>query len=251
MKISAVVLTKNEEKNIEKCLKSLQFCNEIIVVDDFSNDNTKEIVKKFKSLKVIKIIEKNLNGDFASQRNFGISKASFDWVLLVDADEEVSEELNKEIISIFKGKLKSDAYYLNRRDYFWGHEMKYGEVVDVRNRGIIRLIKKGTGKFLGNVHEVYYTSRNAGHLKNYINHFPHQTLTEFIDTINIYSSLRAQELFDAGKTTNVFDILFTPLIKFKVNYFLKLGFLDGVPGFVYAFLMSFHSFLVRGKLYLK
>jgi hypothetical protein len=102
---------------------------------------------------------------------------------------------------------------------------------------------------MGTVHEVFYTADNVGQLENFINHYPHPTLSEFINDINNYSSIRAEELFTQGVRTNVFQIIFYPLIKFKYNYFILFGFLDGPAGFVYSFMMSFHSFLVRSKLY--
>src|SRR3989338_6025984 len=116
MNLSAVVLTKNEEKNIERCLKALDFCNEIIVVDDYSTDNTKNQISKIKNQNDklnIKILNNNLNNDFAQQRNFGLLKSSNDWVLFIDADEEVSKELKKEIVSLFHGSIvKTNAFNL-------------------------------------------------------------------------------------------------------------------------------------------
>ena len=251
MKISAVVLTKNEEKNIEKCLKSLVFADEIIIVDDESTDKTIEKVHKvLKAHKVYKVFQRKLNNDFASQRNFGEENVSNDWVLFIDADEVVTEELKKEIVTLFHGSIVGkDAFYMKRRDYFWGKELKYGETKKVRNQGIVRLVKKGAGKWMGTVHEVFNTVENIGSLNGYINHYPHPTLKEFIEDVNTYSSIRAEELFNQGVKTNIFQIIFYPLIKFKYNYFILLGFLDGPAGFVYSFMMSFHSFLVRSKLY--
>lgn len=247
MKITAVVLTKNEEKNIEKCLNSVKFVDEIIVVDDFSTDKTLEIVHKvLKVSKVYKVIQRKLNSDFAEQRNFGLSKAKNDWVLFVDADEIVTDNLKKEIL---ESKLDKESYSIPRRDFFWGKELRYGETRKVRESGLIRLVRKDSGKWLGTVHEIFHTSRNTGKMGFFLDHYPHPTLIEFIQKINTYSSLRAEELFTKGKNTNIFQIIFWPLGKFIYNYFFNLGFLDGPPGFAYSFLMSFHSFLVRAKLY--
>lgn len=245
MKISAVVLTKNEEKNIERCLRSLDFCDEIIVIDDYSTDNTKNQILKIAKLN-IKIFEKHLNNDFAAQRNFGFSKATNVWILFIDADEVVTDELKFEIKNT---KFEKEAYYLRRRDYFWNKELKYGEVKKIRNFGLVRLVKKNSGKWMGNVHEVFHTAKNTGRLNNFINHYPHPSLKEFIIDINRYSDIRAEELFRQDVKTNVLQIIFFPFCKFIYNYFFKLGFLDGPAGFTYAFMMSFHSFLVRTKLY--
>ena len=256
MKLSTVILTKNEEKNIERCLKSLDFCDEIIIVDDYSSDKTLEKIKTLKSeignKSKIEVYQRNLNGDFAAQRNFGMEKASGEWVLFVDADEEVNENLKLEIRNL-KLEKKIAAYYIKRRDWFWGREVRFGEVGQIRQRGLIRLIRKGLGKWEGKAHEelkVKNQKLKVGRLKNYLNHYPHPTIKEFLKEINFYSSLRADELFQQGKRTNIFEIVLFPLGKFFLNYFLRLGFLDGAVGFVYAFMMSFHSFLVRGKLYM-
>ncbi len=253
MKITAIVLTKNDEKNIERCLKSLNFCDEIVVIDDCSTDNTKNKILKIKDKNDnlnIKIFEKKLNDDFAGQRNFGLNKANNDWILFVDADEEVTQELTSEIVKLLNGYIvKENAFYLKRRDYFWGQELRYGEVRKVRQIGLIRLIKKNSGTWMGSVHEIFYTAKKTGKLNGFLNHYPHQTLKEFINDINKYSDIRAKELFNRGTKTNIFQIIFFPLSKFIYNYFFNLGFFDGPAGFTYAFMMSFHSFLVRAKLY--
>ena len=255
MKISAVVLTKNEVKNIERCLKSLLFCDEIIVVDDYSTDKTTETVHKVLESRgrvtrpvhnIYKIYERKLNNDFAQQRNYGLSKVSNEWVLFVDADERISENLKFEIQNL---KFDADAYYIRRRDYFWGKELVYGEVRQIRQIGLIRLIRKGSGQWMGTVHEVFHTANKVGQINGFLNHYPHPTLKEFIKGINHYSNIRAEELFNRGVKINIFEIIFFPFGKFLYNYFLNLGFLDGPVGFTYAFMMSFHSFLVRAKLY--
>lgn len=251
MKISAVILTKNEEKNIERCFKSLKFVDEIVIIDDYSTDNTKNQILKIKNKNDklnIKIFERKLNNDFASQRNFGMSKAENEWVFFVDADETVTPELKQEIMRLDTLRV-TNAYSIKRRDYFWEKELKYGETKRARNQGIVRLVKKDSGKWMGSVHEVFYTANKIGVLDSYLNHYPHPTLKEFINDINYYSSIRAEELYNQGVKTNIFQIIFYPLIKFKYNYFIQLGFLDGPTGFVYSFMMSFHSFLVRSKLY--
>lgn len=253
MKISAVVLTKNEEKNIERCLKSLVFCHEIIIVDDFSTDSTKNEISKIKDQNDklnIKIYEKKLNNDFAAQRNFGLSKVTNEWVLFIDADEEASGELKTEIVSLFHGSIvEENAFYLKRRDYFWNKELKFGEVKKIRNVGLVRLVKKNSGMWMGSVHEVFHTAKNIGQLDGFINHYPHPTLKEFINDVNNYSDIRAVELFNRGIKTNILEIIFYPLGKFIFTYFFNFGFLDGQAGFTYSFMLSFHSFLVRAKLY--
>jgi Glycosyltransferases involved in cell wall biogenesis len=118
--LSAVVLTKNEEKNIERCLESLDFVDEIVIIDDYSTDKT---LNKVKSQK-LKVFQRKLNGDFAEQRNFGLEKTRGEWVLFLDADEEITDELKKEIKEMIRyATLERDdliGFYIKRRDFFLG-----------------------------------------------------------------------------------------------------------------------------------
>ncbi|GAB4219284.1 MAG: glycosyltransferase family 2 protein [Candidatus Microgenomates bacterium] len=246
--LSAVVLTKKiETKNFKRCLKSLDFVDEIIVVVD------KENIKYLNQQSKIKIFYNHFNNNFSDQRNFGMAKAKGDWILFLDDDEEITYQLKKEIIKALKSDHKHFAYYIKRRDFFWGREVFFGELKKARNNGIIRLVKKNSGCWHGSVHEEFKLNSNQyliSRFSGFINHYPHQTLKEFINDINFYSSLRAEELKTIGKKTNIFEIIFFPFFKFILTYFIYLGFLDGPVGFVYSFMMSFHSFLVRAKLYL-
>ncbi len=247
MKISVIILTKNEEQNLGRVIESANFCDEIIVIDDFSDDKTIELAKELGAT----VYERKLDGNFAKQRNFAMEKAKGEWLFFLDADEEVTKELINEIKNAVAAseKTKEAAFYIKRRDFWWGRELKHGEVSKVRNRGLIRLIKRNSGSWLGSVHEIFQTNSSVGRLKNFINHYPHPTVKTFLEDINFYSTLRAKELFSKGKKVSLLEILSYPLGKFVSNYFIKQGFLDGPAGFAYAFLMSFHSFLVRAKLY--
>jgi len=242
--ISAVILAKNEEKNIKRAIESVQFCKEITVVDDGSKDETAHIAEKFGA----KVKKRSMTGDFAGQRNFAMKDTLCDWILFIDADEEVTSSLQKSCIEASNNFQKS-AYYIKRRDFWWGKELRFGETQKARNKGIIRLVKKNSGSWMGNVHEIFYTAKSTGTLDGFLNHYPHPTVKEFLSDINTYSSLRAKELFNQGKKTNILEIIIYPFSKFFLNYFLCLGFLDGPAGFAYSFFMSFHSFLVRAKLY--
>lgn len=243
MKLSVVILARNEEKNLERAIRSVPFASEVIVVDDASQDKTGSVAKKHRA----RVFRKALNTDFGAQRNFALEKASSDWVLYLDADEEVSDALSHEIQKILL-RPGRDSYFIRRRDFFWGKWLRYGEVREAYNRGFIRLVKKGSGVFRGSVHEEFIAEREAGSLSGFINHYPHPAVSDFIRRVNLYSSWRAQELKKSGKKTNIPEIVFLPFMKFVYTYFILLGFLDGPPGFVYSFIMSFHSFLTRAKL---
>jgi len=245
--LSAVVLTSKGDASLERSLKSVSFCDEIIVVADNPDRKTKELARRYKAI----FFQRSLNGNFAAQRNFALQKSSGEWILFVDDDEEISNDLKDEIIRKInkENDRKIIAYYIKRRDFWWGRELKFGEVKKVRSKGLIRLVRKNSGRWHGLVHEVYLPHGSCDRLQAYINHFPHQSIGEFLKDINYYSSLRAKELLVEGNSVNLLEIIFFPLAKFLLNYFINMGFRDGEAGFAYAFLMSFHSFLVRAKLY--
>lgn len=260
MKISAIILTKNEEKNIERAVKFVAFCDEIIIVDDLSTDKTIENAQitndKYQIKSKFQILKHVSKGDFALQRNWAMEKAKNEWILFIDADEEVSGELKSEIAKIAASSDSVEtprndikAFYIKRRDFWWGRELRFGETLKARNKGIIRVMKKRSGEWKGAVHEEFDTDLPVGQLEGFLNHYPHSTLKEFIHDINSYSTIRAQELQKQGKKGSILSILLYPPAKFFLTYFIYLGFLDGPAGFAYAFLMSFHSFLVRAKLY--
>jgi glycosyltransferase involved in cell wall biosynthesis len=242
--ISAVVLAKNEEKNITACLESLGWCDEIVVIDDNSTDKTVELAKK----KGAKIFSRDMNGNFATQRNFGISKARGDWVLFVDADERISSPLWYEIMAETNEANNDIAgYYINRQDTMWGKVLKYGETGTIR---LLRLARRNAGQWEGKVHEVWKVRGKVSHLKNGLDHFPHRTVEEFLREINFYTDIRAAELYEKKVKAYWWSPILYPKAKFVLNYFLRRGFLDGLPGFVFAMLMSLHSFMVRAKLWL-
>jgi glycosyltransferase involved in cell wall biosynthesis len=251
MEISCVILTRNEEVNLPACLKSVDFCDEIILVDDFSNDRTAEIIQnlKVKDQKFnskIKTFQRSLNEDFAAQRNFGLLKAGGDWVLFVDADERVTPNLKKEILSAVKNKKGIDGYFFKRSDFLWGKKLKYGEPGRVK---LLRLARAGTGKWRRPVHEVWQVAGKTRVLTTPLLHYPHQSLDEFIENINDFSTLHAEANYREAKRSTLAKIIVWPTGKFVYNYVILLGFLDGTRGFVHAMFMSLHSFLAWGKLW--
>lgn len=250
--ITAIVLTKNEEKNIKDCLDGLKWCDEILVIDDNSTDETKEIARECGA----KVIGHSLDGNFAGQRNFGLEKAKGDWVFFVDADEEVMPNLAKEIKNVTKDHTIVNSnvtgFYIKRIDFFMGRRMRHGEIGGIGGVGgikILRLARKNAGAWQRRVDETWEIKGKTKVLKNPLLHYPHPNLTQFLESINERSTLNAQHLFENNENLNIFEWS-KPVLKFIQNYFFKLGFLDGVAGFVFAVLMSLHSFLVRGKLYL-
>lgn len=249
IKVTSIILTKNEEENIIDCIESVAFVDEIIIIDDNSEDRTVEIINNLKNEK-ISIFTHHLESDFSTQRNFALRQAQGEWVLFIDADERVSERLRYEIEyllssqSLLQQKLR--GFYLRRTDFLWGRQLKYGETGNIK---LLRLARRDAGYWVGKVHEVWKVRGKIGILQNPLLHYPHQTITEFLKEINFYTDIRSQELFQKGTRTYWWSIMVYPLGKFFLNYFLRRGFLDRIQGFIFAIMMSFHSFLVRGKLW--
>lgn len=240
--ISAIVLAKNEAESLPRCLTSLEWCDEIIVIDDNSTDASAAIARKHGAI----VFKKDLLDDFSAQRNFGLSKAKNKWVLFVDADEVVSDRLQEEIRKVLTIDNRN-GYLLKRTDIMWGRELRHGECGNVR---LLRLAKKNAGQWKGNVHETWEVKGQVGHLHHALLHYPHQSITAFLQEINFYTTLRAKELYAEKTVVSWITILAYPKAKFIYNYIIRGGVLDGIPGLLVALCMSFHSFLVRSKLWL-
>jgi glycosyltransferase involved in cell wall biosynthesis len=220
----------------------------MVIVDDFSNDRTIEVIKSLKQHKT-EIYQREIDGDFAAQRNFGIEKAKEEWIFFVDADERVTPDLRREINDILideKNKPLHNGFYVKRSDYIWGKELKYGETGSIK---LLRLAKKNKGKWIGTVHEGWQVEGNLGELDFPLLHYPHQSISQFLDEINFYTDLRASQLYKEGVNIRNRQIILYPLGKFLLNFIVKFGFLDGIRGLIFALMMSFHSFLVRAKLW--
>jgi len=243
--ISAVILTKNEEKNIRKCIKNLYFCDEVVVIDDLSKDKTREIAFSLGA----KVFERFMDKDVSGQSNYGMNKASGEWILFIDADERVSKKLAKEI-EMMTRKCPSNikGFYVKRYDIMWGKILTHGELSKIR---LLRLVRKGSGYWNRRVHQSFIIKGKTGILKNYLLHYPHQSVSEFIFSVNRWSTWHSIANDEEGKISSVIKIFVWPILHFVKNYILKFGFIDGVRGLIFAALMSFHSFLAWGKLYVK
>ncbi|MBI2008189.1 glycosyltransferase family 2 protein [Candidatus Amesbacteria bacterium] len=243
--LTGVVLTHNEQANLDRCLESLKFCDQVLVIDDNSTDDTVQTTQKHQA----QVIQHPLSSDFATQRNYALSQIKSGWILFVDADEVVPPELATEITgTLLKGQSFSgySGYFIPRVDYLWGKRLDHGDTKIL----LLRLARRGAGEWVGKVHETWQVSGSTATLTHPLLHYPHPTVTDFLRHINYYSTLRAGELHASGYKTNIFEIIFYPVLKFLWLWIWKLGFADGVRGFISAMMMAFYSFLVRGKLYL-
>jgi len=247
-RVSLLLLTHNEEENIKKHFNWLAKCpviNEIVVVDDNSTDKTKDILMSLKNPELsINFHSRGLNSDFSAQRQFAISKTKNDWVFWLDADEVPEPKLIDFLNHLDFSSLSNYAFY--RDDTFLGSKLKHGETA---TQLFTRLLNKNQGKFTGRVHEIWESSLPTINTQTHLRHYSHHTLKSFFQKIDQYTTIRSQELFDQKVTVNTFQIISYPIGKFIVDYVFKLGILDSTPGIIFALGMSFHSFLVRAKLW--
>ncbi len=243
--ISAVILAHNDQDVIKRAIASVAWTDETIVIDDASTDATQAVAKKAGAV----VYQHSLNEDFAAQRNYALTKAKGEWVLFLDSDEVISRALADEITKQLQtAKARGIAgFYFKRHDILWGKELHHGETRSVR---LLRMARRGAGKWVRPVHEVWMIQGKTETLNRAIHHFPHPNVAQFLEDIDRYSTLNAKLLHKEGIRSALWQIFLYPSAKFFLNFFVRRGFADGVPGAIVVFMMSFHSFLTRAKLYL-
>ncbi|MFH0948844.1 MAG: glycosyltransferase family 2 protein [Elusimicrobiota bacterium] len=238
--ISVSIIAYNEEKNIKRCLESVGWADEILMVDSGSTDATVEIAKKFGA----KVFVKEWEG-YGAQKNFAIDKARNNWILSIDADEEVSPELQKEIKKIIKNPCNYAAFKIPRGLIFQGKFLRWGGCYPNYQ---IRLFHKNKARFnLALVHEKLIVDGKIGFLKGSLIHYSYKDLSDYFERFNRYTTLDAQKRFNNNKKF-YFWYYIQSLLKFFYMYFLRLGFLDGLDGLNWAILSSFYTFVKFQKL---
>jgi len=240
--ITAIIITLNEEENIEKCLQSIAWVDEIIIVDSGSTDRTEEISKKYTN----NFVYSEWSG-FGMQKQKALDKASSNWVLSIDADEIITKELRKEIKKIISSENFFNGYKIPRRSFYMGKFIKHcGWYPDY----VTRLALRNSCFFSDDiVHErLILTNGKEGFCKFNIEHFPYKNITHHIEKINKYSELSAIKMFENNQEISWLKILITPFFGFFRAFFLRLGFLDGWQGFVVSLSTGFIGFLKYLKL---
>ncbi len=240
--ISAIVVCFNEEHNIRDCLESLKWCNEIVVVDSFSTDRTVEICREYTD----RVIQRPWAG-YRDQKAFAHSQATREWVMLVDADERVSQELREEIRDVLSRfgdryaafRVPRLVYYL--RQWWW----RGGWYPDYD----IRVFRRDRATWGGlDPHEQILIDGKVRRLKNPLHHFSYRDITDHLNRINHFTTVSSKELKDQGKRWRWMDNLFRPPFRFFRSYVLQRGFLEGVPGFFIAATAAIYVFLKYAKL---
>lgn len=241
IKLSVVIITFNEEKNIGRCLESVkEMADEIVVVDSLSTDKTREICVSFGA----RFIEQKFLG-YQDQKNFAHNLATHDYVLSLDADEVLSPELY-ESIKKTKENFECDGYSFNRLTNYNGEWIRYcGWYPDAK----VRLVKKHLANWSGgNIHEHLAVQGKVGHLRGDLLHYSYDSIAQHVLQTNKYSSTEAQIRFETGKRASIFKIVTRPPFQFFKDYFFKKGFLDGRYGFVICAINALYVLLKYAKM---
>ncbi len=238
--LSAVIITKNAACRLETCLSSISFCDEIVIVDSGSSDQTREIAKTFNA----RVIDKPWLG-FGRQKQFAVDQASHDWVLCIDADEWVSPELETSIKAALAQPV-APVYRMPRRNRFLGRWLRHGEGYPDWS---LRLFDRRSARWSDDaVHEKVLYAVTPGTLDGDLMHESAETLRDYLEKQNNYTTLAAQQLFERGQSTNALRLLGSPLVRFVKFYVLRFGFLDGIPGFTHTIIGCMNSFVKYAKL---
>lgn len=224
-KLTALIITLNEEKNIRDLMHNLDFADEIIVVDSFSTDKTLEILKEFSN---VNVYQHQFN-NFSEQRNIAIDYATNEWVLFIDADERISNDLRQEIQDILRSNDTKRGYYLKRKFYFFNEPVHFSGLQSDKN---LRLFQKKGAKYHGIVHEKLNFNDNVGVLNNYLIHYSYAHHQHFKDKVFYYNRLKAVEKLNSGYKPNSVLAVMHPAYTFLNRYLFRLGFLDGKKGFI-------------------
>ena len=242
MKISALIITKDEERQIADCLASLVFADEIVVVDSGSSDRTEEICRRDPR---VRWFREPWQG-FGPQKNSALEKARNEWVFSVDADERVTPELAAEIASLDRAAANADGFRVPRRSFFGTRCVRHGGWYPDYT---IRLWRRGAGRFVDrSVHEVVRVQGEVGTLRGDLLHYTYRDTEDFLRRMNRYSTLAAGELRRQGARATMFDLALRPPFTFFRMFVLRAGFLDGGLGFRLAVLYAMYTFSKYSKL---
>lgn len=241
IKLSVVIITLNEERNIARCLESVQsVADEILVVDSLSTDKTREICEKFN----VRFVEQKFLG-YVEQKNFALKLASHEYVLSLDADEALDDKLKQEIIKL-KNDFKFNGYSFNRLTMYNGLWVRHcGWYPDTK----LRLVKKDLALWVGNnPHDALTVQGESGKIDGDLLHYSYESISAHVLQTNKFSSIEAQSLYSKGKRASIWKLVSRPALQFFKDYILKKGFLDGRYGFIICFINSLYVLLKYAKM---
>ncbi len=242
--LSVIIITHNEEKNIGRCIRSVQaVADEVIVMDSYSKDRTTQLAAELGA----KCYNRVFSG-YGDQRNAAVYMATHDYLLFLDADEYLSQELNDSILQEKKCGFPLDGYSMNRLSYYCGRWIRHGTWYPDRK---LRLIRRGKGQWSTEpVHEALEAAKGTmlGILKGDLLHLPYASQENHVAKLDRYSTLAAKRMHLQGKKPSTFKMLVNPLFAFFSDYILHAGFLQGMPGFMIAIHCAYYTFLKYSKL---
>ena len=243
IKISSIIIAKNEELNIRRCIESQTGCVDeiILLVDEESNDKTYEIAASYPIVKASIVKWKG----YSETKKDAISLASNDWILWIDADEAITKELNEEIKQLKASAPSYSNYSMARKANFLGKWIKHSGWYPGR---VVRLFNKNNAFFNNqNVHENLQVQGQTGQLNNDIEHYTDPSVSHYFTKFNLYTTLAANDLKENGRTFHLTDLIIRPISIFIKMYFVKMGFLDGIQGFILAIFSSAYVFTKYSK----
>ena len=265
--VSVLICTKNEERNLGDCLKSVAWADDLVVLDSYSDDNTVNLAREGGA----RVVQRRFD-NFSAHKNWALDHLDFtyDWILIVDADERVTPELAREITTLIAGSPACNGYYLARQNWFAGTWIRHGGWYPNWN---LRLLRRGKGRYEARlVHEHILLEGPPGYLKTPLIHYDYKGIERYFDRHNVYSSLEAVEVYRTLTAADQPGVLpanfwvkgpaqrrflknlayrYLPgraVFKFIWMYFFRLGFLDGRMGFRFCLLHTFYDYQISLKL---
>ncbi len=237
--LSVILTTHNEAHNIRAALESVRWADEIIIVDSFSTDDTVEIAKTFREK--VKTLQRNYTGP-ADQKNWAIPQATHDWILLLDADERVTEGLKLEIQDwLAQPEIPFDAFWIGRQNYFMGRKVNYS---GWQSDAVVRFFSKNCRYEEKQVHEEIETKGlRVGRLKNKLQHYTFRDSRHFLAKMERYGDWAAQDYAKKTSSVTYFHLFWKPFFRFFKHFFLRQGFRDGKVGFIISVIMAWGVFL--------
>jgi len=240
--VSVYILTFNNLRTIERCLKSLDWAEELVIVDSGSTDGTYEICQRHTD----KLYRREFQGH-RDQYQYAADLTTRQWIMFVDADEEVPPELVEEIGGMLKSRAEDvDGFFVYRRTYYLGKWIRYGGWYP---DGEIRLYRRDKGRWEGGLHAKIVVGGKVSKLKSRYLHYTYRNITDQIQTIDKYSRIAAEDMAQRGEKFSFFKLLFHPPFRFIKEYLFKSGFRDGLPGLIITVSTMFYVFIKYAKLW--
>jgi glycosyltransferase involved in cell wall biosynthesis len=240
--ISVTIITKNEAANIAECIASVSFAAQVVVVDAESTDGTADIARDMGATVYVRPWP-----GFTQQRNLSVSLCDYDWILSVDADERVTQELAMAIAVVMRENPRFDAFRVPELNNYFGRWLRYGGIYPGHHVSLFDRRKGMYQSGAANVHEDVHF-KVTGLLEGHMLHYAYPSFNLALKKLNVYTDLEAQGRFDKGVHASAYGLLWRPLERFVKNFVFKRGFLDGMEGFLYAFLCALYAFSTAVKL---